>query len=143
MLTVPLMSLERKMCKPLCKKALSVIMLAIKSSQLYLVTSWEKSRSAWSALTEHFERNTLANKLFLNKVFSFGNGEGHDCRSAFKINEGTDGSVSSTGCSSECGRPSCVAGTLPTTTKTLYNKTIHKENKKYTTIDERNPASED
>jgi len=38
---------------------------------------------------------------------------------------------------------SYVAGTLPTTTKTLYNKTIHKENKKHTTIDERNPTSED
>ena len=36
-----------------------------------------------------------------------------------------------------------VAGILAATTKTLYNKTIHKENKKYTTIDKRNPTSED
>ena len=36
-----------------------------------------------------------------------------------------------------------VGGTLPTTTKTLYNKTIHKENKTYTTIDERKSTLED
>jgi len=32
---------------------------------------------------------------------------------------------------------------LSTTTKILNNKTIHKENQKYITIDERNPTSED
>lgn len=52
-----------------CQKALSTLVLSISSSQLYLITSFDKPKDAWSALCSHFERNTLANKLFLKKRF--------------------------------------------------------------------------
>ena len=51
------------------QKAFSSIVLAIKTSQLYLVTSYEQPREAWDALRNHFERDTLANKLFLKKQY--------------------------------------------------------------------------
>lgn len=37
--------------------------------QLYLITSSEELRQAWDALRKHFERETLANKLFLKKRY--------------------------------------------------------------------------
>ena len=37
--------------------------------QLYLITSLDKPKDAWDALCCHFERDTLANKLFLKKQF--------------------------------------------------------------------------
>ena len=51
------------------QKAFSVIALAISSSQLYLVTSCEQPGQAWKALRNHFERDTLANKLLLKKRY--------------------------------------------------------------------------
>ena len=51
------------------QKAFSTLVLAIGTSQLYLVTSCETPKDAWEALRSHFERNTLANKLFLKKRF--------------------------------------------------------------------------
>ena len=51
------------------QKAFSTLALAIGTSQLYLVTSCETPKDAWDALRSHFERNTLANKLFLKKRF--------------------------------------------------------------------------
>ena len=51
------------------QKAFSTLALAIVTSQLYLVTSCETPKDAWDALRSHFERNTLANKLFLKKRF--------------------------------------------------------------------------
>ena len=48
-------------------KAFSTIILAIDSAQLYLVTSCEEPKQAWNALKNHFERETLANKLLLKK----------------------------------------------------------------------------
>ena len=51
------------------QKAFSTLVLAIGTSQLYLVTSCETPKDAWDALRSHFERNTLANKLFLKKRF--------------------------------------------------------------------------
>ena len=44
-------------------------MLAIDSAQLYLITSSEEPKQAWDALRKHFERGTLANKLFLKKRY--------------------------------------------------------------------------
>ena len=51
------------------QKALSLIVLSMKPSQLYLVTSCENPQEAWKALANHFEQKTLANKLFLKKRY--------------------------------------------------------------------------
>ena len=51
------------------QKAFSTIVLAIDSAQLYLITSCEEPKQAWDALKKHFERETLANKLFLKKQY--------------------------------------------------------------------------
>ena len=51
------------------QKAFSTLVLAIGTSQLYLVTSCETPKDVWDALRSHFERNMLANKLFLKKRF--------------------------------------------------------------------------
>uniref|UniRef100_A0A1X7TML3 Reverse transcriptase Ty1/copia-type domain-containing protein n=1 Tax=Amphimedon queenslandica TaxID=400682 RepID=A0A1X7TML3_AMPQE len=50
-------------------KAFSYIAMAVGASQLYLITSTEDPRAAWDALRSHFERDTLANKLFLKKQY--------------------------------------------------------------------------
>ena len=53
------------------QKSLSTIALAVSTPQLYLIASCEKPKDAWDALRNHFERKTLANKLYLKKtVFS-------------------------------------------------------------------------
>ena len=51
------------------QKAFSTIVLAISSSQLYLVTTSEGPQEAWDALRTHFERDSLSNKLFLKKQY--------------------------------------------------------------------------
>ena len=51
------------------QKAFSVIAMSVSTSQLYLITSCEEPRKAWDALKKHFERETLANKLFLKKQY--------------------------------------------------------------------------
>ena len=51
------------------QKALSTLVMAISTSQLYLITSCEKPKDAWDALCNHFERSTLANKLMLKKEY--------------------------------------------------------------------------
>ena len=51
------------------QRTFSTIVLAIGTSQLYLVTSCEQPRKAWEELRNHFERDTLANKLFLKKQY--------------------------------------------------------------------------
>ena len=50
-------------------KAFLTIVLAIDSSQLYLVTSCEEPKQPWNALKNHFEQETLANKLLLKKRY--------------------------------------------------------------------------
>ena len=50
-------------------KAFSTIVLAMDSAQLYLVTSCEEPEQAWNALKNHFEQETLANKLLLKKHY--------------------------------------------------------------------------
>ena len=51
------------------QKALSTLVMAIGTPQLYLITSCEEPTDAWDALKQHFERDTLANKLFLKQYF--------------------------------------------------------------------------
>ena len=51
------------------QKTFSTIIMAISTPQLYLVTSYERPGEAWEALRNHFERDTLANKLFLKKQY--------------------------------------------------------------------------
>ena len=51
------------------QKAFSTIVLAISPSQLYLITSYDRPKPAWDALCNHFERDTLANKLLLKKQY--------------------------------------------------------------------------
>lgn len=51
------------------QKALSTLVMAISTSQLYLVISCDQPQDVWDALKRHFERGTLANKLFLKKQY--------------------------------------------------------------------------
>ena len=51
------------------QKAFSTIVMAISTSQLYLITSVEEPKNAWDALRDHYERDTLANKLMLKKQY--------------------------------------------------------------------------
>ena len=49
--------------------ALSHIVLAVSDELLYLITECETSKAAWDKLQAHFERDSLANHLFLNKKY--------------------------------------------------------------------------
>lgn len=51
------------------QKAFSTLVMAISTPQLYLVTSCDRPQNVWDALRRHFERDTLANKLFLKKKY--------------------------------------------------------------------------
>ena len=51
------------------EKALATIVLGISSSKLYLTTSCECPKNAWNVLKQHFERDSLANKLFLKNQY--------------------------------------------------------------------------
>lgn len=51
------------------ERAFSTIVLNICTPQLYLVTSCETAKDAWDTLKNHYERKTLANKLFLKKTY--------------------------------------------------------------------------
>ena len=52
-----------------CERAFSTIVLNIATPQLYLVTSCKTPVDAWQTLIGHFERRTLANKLFPKKLY--------------------------------------------------------------------------
>ena len=43
------------------QKAFSTIVMAISTSQLYLITSVEEPKNAWDTLRDHYERDSLAN----------------------------------------------------------------------------------
>ena len=43
---------------------LSILALSIHTTHLYLITFCETPNQAWKALSQHFKRNTIANKLF-------------------------------------------------------------------------------
>uniref|UniRef100_A0AAV1V0V0 Uncharacterized protein n=1 Tax=Peronospora matthiolae TaxID=2874970 RepID=A0AAV1V0V0_9STRA len=51
------------------RKALAIICLAMEDSQLPLVRSASGAHDAWSRLEGHFEKRSLANKLFLRRRF--------------------------------------------------------------------------
>ena len=51
------------------QKTFSMIVMAISSSQLYLVTSCDGPIAAWRALRNHFERDMLVNRLLLKKQY--------------------------------------------------------------------------
>ena len=51
------------------QRAFSVIAMLVSTSQLYLITSYEEPKEVWDVLKKHFERETLANKLFLKKQY--------------------------------------------------------------------------
>jgi len=51
------------------ERAFSTIVLNICTAQLYLVTSCKSAKEAWDTLGDHYERKTLANKLFLKKTY--------------------------------------------------------------------------
>ncbi|OWZ03683.1 Copia protein [Phytophthora megakarya] len=55
---------KRKSCK-----ALAIICLAMEDSQLPLARSAKDAYDAWSRLEGHFEKKSLANKLFLRRRF--------------------------------------------------------------------------
>ncbi|KAJ0389892.1 hypothetical protein P43SY_012045 [Pythium insidiosum] len=51
------------------RKAFAIICLAMEDSQLPLVRSASGAQDAWSRLEAHFEKKSLANKLFLRRRF--------------------------------------------------------------------------
>ena len=51
------------------QKTLSMIVMAISTPKLYLVTSCERPKDVWHTLRKHYECETLANKLFLKKKY--------------------------------------------------------------------------
>ena len=52
------------------QKAFLSNVMAVGMSQLYLITSTESPRDAWDILRNHFERDRLANKMFLKNSIS-------------------------------------------------------------------------
>ena len=45
------------------------MVMSVSSLQLYLITSYEEPGRAWTALKNHFEKDTLVNKLILKKQY--------------------------------------------------------------------------
>ena len=62
-------SLDQATFKRKSRKAMAVICLAMEDSQLPLVRSAKGAFDAWSKLEDHFEKKSLANKLFLRRRF--------------------------------------------------------------------------
>uniref|UniRef100_A0AAV1UT75 Uncharacterized protein n=1 Tax=Peronospora matthiolae TaxID=2874970 RepID=A0AAV1UT75_9STRA len=62
-------TLEQSTFKRKSRKALAIICLAMEDSQLPLVRSASGAYDAWSRLEGHFEKKSLANKLFLRRRF--------------------------------------------------------------------------
>lgn len=51
------------------QRAFSTIVMAVSTPKLYLVTSCKEPKEVWDKLRDHFECETLANKLFLKKKY--------------------------------------------------------------------------
>ena len=62
-------ALDQTTFKRKSQKALAMICLAMEDSQLPLVRSASRAFDAWSLLEGHFEKKSLANKLFLRRRF--------------------------------------------------------------------------
>ena len=102
--------------KKRCQKAFSTIAMSVCSSQLYLISSCEEPNEAWSALCNHFERDTLVNKLMLKKqYFRMEMREGTSMESHIKTIK--EGAHRQTGCHKGANyrrRPSCDSLGKPT-----------------------------
>ena len=62
-------AMDQSTYKRKSRKALAMICLAMEDSQLPLVRSSSGAHDAWSRLEGHFEKRSLANKLFLRRRF--------------------------------------------------------------------------
>uniref|UniRef100_A0AAV1UGP5 DUF4219 domain-containing protein n=1 Tax=Peronospora matthiolae TaxID=2874970 RepID=A0AAV1UGP5_9STRA len=62
-------TLDQATFKRKLRKELAIICLAMEDSQFPLVRSAENACDAWSRLEGHFEKRSLANKLFLRRRF--------------------------------------------------------------------------
>ena len=51
------------------QKAMATLVMGIQSNLIYLVTSCTTPKDFWDTLKAQFERNTLANKLFLKRQY--------------------------------------------------------------------------
>ena len=51
------------------QKAMATLVMGIQSNLIYLVTSCTTPKDLWDTLKTQFERNTLANKLFLKRQY--------------------------------------------------------------------------
>ena len=51
------------------KKTVSSIVLAVSAKNTYLITSRIIAKAAWDALQSHFERDILANRIYLKKHY--------------------------------------------------------------------------
>ncbi len=51
------------------QQTMATLVMGIHSSLIYLVTACETPKDLWDTLKVQFERNTLANKLFLKKQY--------------------------------------------------------------------------
>uniref|UniRef100_A0AAV1T8D3 Uncharacterized protein n=1 Tax=Peronospora matthiolae TaxID=2874970 RepID=A0AAV1T8D3_9STRA len=72
-------TLDQATFKRKSRKALAIICLAMEDSQLPLVRSAKDAYDAWSRLEGHYEKKSLANKLFLRRrFFTTMMGEGDD-----------------------------------------------------------------
>ena len=72
-------SMEQASFKRKSRKAMAAICLAMEDSQLPLVRSASDACDAWSRLEDHFEKKSLANKLFLRRrLFTVTMEEGDD-----------------------------------------------------------------
>ena len=60
---------EREKFQAEQQKAFSTIVMSVSPSLLYLITSCELPKNAWDILKRHFERDTLADKLFPKKQY--------------------------------------------------------------------------
>lgn len=59
----------KKAYKLKSQKALSQIVLAVSDEFIYLITECETPKAAWDKLQSHFERDTLANRIYLKKQY--------------------------------------------------------------------------
>ena len=57
------------MFKRSSKKALTAIIMAMASIQIYIVESCETPPDAWRIVQEHFEKGVLASKVHLKKWY--------------------------------------------------------------------------
>ena len=62
-------AMDQSTYKRKSRKVLAMICLAMEDSQLPLVRSSSGAHDAWSRLERHFEKRSLANKLFLRRRF--------------------------------------------------------------------------